>query len=291
MGAALARQKTHELEGQERLNLGKLVHFKADGSPIEILLDRQRISIGRRADNDVCLPYPAVSGEHAVVVTILDDSFLEDLGSTNGTLVNGAAVAKYFLRDRDEIDIGRHVLVYLADDKAVAERPPVRASADASPPRGRRRLDMVPPLAPAAAAVASSSPAKVGTSRLEATQEFPRAPDAEYAEAHATAPKPPTRTVPRFDGEAALRVMSGAKAGRIVALVKDETLIGRAGVQVVALRRAPDEVRVVPIEGATPPSVNGVRVLPEGQALAIGDILEVAGAKLEVIASAKRPSA
>jgi hypothetical protein len=57
-----------------------------------------------------------VSGEHAVVLTILDDSFLEDLRSTNGTLVNGAAVAKYFLRDRDEIDVGRHILIYCADD-------------------------------------------------------------------------------------------------------------------------------------------------------------------------------
>jgi hypothetical protein len=85
--------------------------------------------------------------------------------------------------------------------------------------------------------------------------------------------------------------MSGAKAGRIVALVKDETLIGRTGVQVVAFRRVQDEVRMVPIEGATPPSVNGVRVLPEGQSLALGDILEVAGAKLEVIAPTKRPSA
>jgi pSer/pThr/pTyr-binding forkhead associated (FHA) protein len=60
--------------------LGKLVHFQADGSPVEIMLDRQRITIGRRPDNDVCLPYPAVSGEHAVVVTILDDSFLEGPG-------------------------------------------------------------------------------------------------------------------------------------------------------------------------------------------------------------------
>jgi len=271
--------------------VGKLVHFQSDGSMLEIKLHRQRITIGRRPDNDVCLPYPAVSGEHAAVVTILDDSFLEDLGSTTGTLVNGAAVAKHFLRDRDEIDVGRHVLVYLADDAAIAERPAVRASAESSTPRVKRRLDMVPPLAPVADAVESSPLAEVGTPRVEATQEFPRPPSSDSAEAEATAPPVPTRAVPRFEGDAALKVMSGAKAGRIVALVKDETLIGRAGVQVVALRRTPDEVRVVPIEGAMPPSVNGVRVVPEGQPLAIGDILEVAGAKLEVIAPAKRPSA
>ena len=61
--------------------------------------------------------------------------------------------------------------------------------------------------------------------------------------------------------------------------------------QVVAVRRDAAEVRVVPVEGATFPSVNGMQVAPEGRALAVGDILEVAGTRLEVIAAAKRPSA
>ena len=269
--------------------MGKLVHFQADGSPVEIKLDRQRITIGRRPDNDVCLPYPAVSGEHAVIVTILDDSFLEDLGSTNGTLVNGAAVAKYFLRDRDEIDVGRHVLVYLADDTAIAERPQARGSADGGS-RGKRRPEPVPPRAGAVGSADDLAGVADAGSDVEATQELPRprASDVSGAEAAALAAAP-RRPPYRFtEGEPALKVMSGAKAGRIVALVKDETLIGRTGVQVVALRRVEDEVRMVPIEGATPPSVNGVRVVPEGQSLALGDVLEIAGAKLEVIAPTKR---
>jgi len=61
--------------------------------------------------------------------------------------------------------------------------------------------------------------------------------------------------------------------------------------RLAALRRTPDEVRVVPIEGLNPPRVNGIRVVPEGQSLAIGDVLEIAGAKLELIAPMKRPSA
>ena len=85
--------------------MGKLVLYLADGTTLDVRLARERITIGRRADNDVCLPYPAVSGEHAAVVTILSDSFLEDLGSTNGTLVNGKPVAKHLLRDGDQIDI------------------------------------------------------------------------------------------------------------------------------------------------------------------------------------------
>ncbi len=114
--------------------MGKLVLFRPDGTAQDIKLDRDRVTIGRRPDNDVCLPQAAVSGEHAAVVTILADSFLEDLGSTNGTLVNGKAVTKHFLRDRDEIDIGREILVYLADDSAKADR----RRAGASDRRGPR---------------------------------------------------------------------------------------------------------------------------------------------------------
>jgi len=280
--------------------VGKLVHFQSDGSMLEIKLHRQRITIGRRPDNDVCLPYPAVSGEHAAVVTILDDSFLEDLGSTNGTLVNGAAVAKHFLRDRDEIDVGRHVLVYLEDEAATIEAPLPRSPDRASQPeasdstsllagslRPKRRSDFVAPASVSAIPAAGS-----GADGAEALAESSSASIASPLPPGADAPAPATPRIERLtDLEPALKVVSGAKAGRIVALVKDETLIGRAGVQVVALRRTSEEVRIVPIEGLNPPRVNGIRVVPEGQPLAIGDVLEIAGAKLELIAPMKRPSA
>jgi len=101
--------------------VGKLVLYLADGSTHQVVLEKERMTIGRRADNDLCLPHPAVSGEHATVTTILTDSFLEDQGSTNGTLVNGRPIGKHFLRDRDVIDIGKQRIVYLADNDAVVE--------------------------------------------------------------------------------------------------------------------------------------------------------------------------
>jgi len=270
--------------------VGKLVHFQADGSPVELKLDRQRITIGRRPDNDLCLPYPAVSGEHAVVLTILDDSFLEDLRSTNGTLVNGAAVAKYFLRDRDEIDVGRHILIYCADDGAKVERPQTQTDI---PAPVKRRRDSVPAPAwvrePAAPDVYRTD----ASSDVEATAECSptrhlrgSAPD-ERARNRALE-KPPYQFL---DGEPALKVLSGANAGRVVALVKEEMLIGRPGVQVVALRKVQHEVHMVPVEGATPPIVNGARVAPRGISLKPGDVLDIAGSKLELIVPTKRSSA
>src|SRR5437588_3119234 len=86
-----------------------------DGSTREIPLTRERIRIGRRPDNDIPLPFPAVSGEHAVIVTILSDSFLEDLGSTNGTVVNGNPVKKHFLQNNDVIELGKYKLKFVGE--------------------------------------------------------------------------------------------------------------------------------------------------------------------------------
>src|SRR2546425_12711886 len=61
----------------------------------EITLSKERTTIGRKPHNDIQIDNLAVSGEHAVIVTILQDSFLEDLGSTNGTVVNGQPVKKH----------------------------------------------------------------------------------------------------------------------------------------------------------------------------------------------------
>ena len=87
--------------------MGKLVLFLADGTTLDIPLDRERTTIGRRPGTDVCLPYAAVSGEHAVIVTSARGSTIEDLGSTNGTLVNGERVDQSVLRTGDTLTIGR----------------------------------------------------------------------------------------------------------------------------------------------------------------------------------------
>ena len=87
-----------------------------DGSPaVEHPLTKERMTIGRKAHNDIVIDNLAVSGEHAAVVTILHDSFLEDLDSTNGIEVNGARCKKHFLQNNDVIEIGKHKLKYVND--------------------------------------------------------------------------------------------------------------------------------------------------------------------------------
>ena len=86
----------------------------------EIQLNKERLSIGRKPHNDIQIDNLAISGDHAVVVTILADSFLEDLNSTNGTLVNGQPIKKHFLRNNDIVELGKYKLKYLADLQAGA---------------------------------------------------------------------------------------------------------------------------------------------------------------------------
>ena len=63
----------------------------------EYELNLERTTVGRKAENEIPIDNLAVSGKHALIITILDDSFLEDLGSTNGTYVNGKLIKKHDL--------------------------------------------------------------------------------------------------------------------------------------------------------------------------------------------------
>ena len=81
----------------------------------EIALNKARMSIGRKACNDIQIDNLAISGEHAAVLTILNDSFLEDLNSTNGTLVNGQPAKKHFLKNGDVIELGKYKLKYVVE--------------------------------------------------------------------------------------------------------------------------------------------------------------------------------
>ena len=79
----------------------------------EFNLDKERVTIGRRVGNDIHIDNLAVSGDHAVITTIGVDSFLEDLDSTNGTLVNTKPVKKHVLHHNDVMEFGKYQIKYV----------------------------------------------------------------------------------------------------------------------------------------------------------------------------------
>lgn len=126
--------------------MGKLVITDCNGVTTSFELDTERVTIGRQSGNDVVLSDKATSGRHAAIVTILDDSFLEDLGSTNGTQVNGQPVTRHPLAHGDVIAIGRTTLRYFSTEASEAEMDKtIMLRPAAVPPPGR-----VPPPRPAA---------------------------------------------------------------------------------------------------------------------------------------------
>lgn len=84
----------------------------------EVALTKERTTVGRRSHNDVVIDNLAVSGEHAVIFTSGADTYLEDLGSTNGTTINGQPIKKHRLQNGDVIEVGKYRLRYLTEGEA-----------------------------------------------------------------------------------------------------------------------------------------------------------------------------
>ena len=285
--------------------MGKLVLYLVDGTTLDIPLDRERVSIGRRAGNDVCLPYPAVSGKHAVVVTMTTGSVLEDLGSTNGAFVNRKRIARHFLHDGDKIDIGRQKLIYFADVNAVAPALLRRSRGGSGTDDGHgtpaHATGATTTLLPAMIEGSSPSPGETpvqmnstvrlsvdmfSDSAMSEIADFDasgakRVADASVGADDLVGERELANVTQRSPSATTIKVLTGPNAGRMLSLDKNESLIGRVGLQVAAVCKEAAGFRLIAVEGADAPKVNGSPVSAEGLLLQTGDVIEMAGARLE----------
>lgn len=77
------------------------------------LVNRPRLTVGRRPDSDVFLDDVTVSRDHAVIVRRGQEYYLDDCGSLNGTYVNRQRIESQRLSDGDELQIGKYKLAFL----------------------------------------------------------------------------------------------------------------------------------------------------------------------------------
>ncbi|MDA8107981.1 MAG: FHA domain-containing protein [Betaproteobacteria bacterium] len=246
----------------------------------EIPLTKERTTIGRKPHNDIQIDNLAVSGEHAVIVTILNDSFLEDLGSTNGTLVNGQAIKKHFLQNNDVIELGKYRLKYISE----LGQQPVAATADFE------RTMVLRPAAMRQVAEQARAMAAGGGAQVSVAAEAARSAAAEQASAAAAvagtaerqAPPPPPPAAPRpAQPLGAIQIISGSNAGKELELVKPLTTLGKPGVQVAVLTRRPHGYFITHVEGTNYPVVNGQVITAAPHPLKDHDLIELAGVKME----------
>ena len=222
----------------------------------EYPLDKERIVLGRKAENDIQVDNLAVSGQHAAIITILSDSFLEDLESTNGTYVNGKLVKKHALKNGDVISIGKHELKYVNDEatdedefeKTMIIRPGMAGHAAAA----AKAEAQAPAPVPAPAAGGGATPAAA----------------------------PPAASLP--NGK--IQVLSGPGAGKELELKKALITLGRPGVQVAVITRRPQGYFITHVEGKHP-VVNGESIGGQARPLNDHDVVELAGVKMEFFVS------
>jgi pSer/pThr/pTyr-binding forkhead associated (FHA) protein len=232
----------------------------------EIPLAKERTTIGRKPHNDIQIDNLAISGEHAVILTLINDSFLEDLNSTNGTFVNGQAVKKHFLQDGDVIELGKYHLKYLSEaaqkgtpadfEKTMVLRPEaMRKSIEQAAAKGFTDTQTGVPQPAAAPAETGPVPAGMVTTQPQVQAEPPKA---------------------------MVQVLTGGNAGRELELTKTLTTLGKPGVQVAVIARRPHGYFITHVEGASFPSVSGQKLeANKPHPLNDHDIIELGGVKME----------
>ena len=214
----------------------------------EIPLTKERLTIGRKPHNDIQIDNLAISGEHAAIVTILNDSFLEDMNSTNGTLVNGQAIKKHFLRNLDVVELGKYKLKYMSD----------------VPASGNTQADFEKTMI-----------LRPGVNR---------APDLKrsFTDTQAGLPKPPAAAVSTPAApSAAIQLLNGGNAGKELELTKTLTTLGKTGMQVAVIAKRPHGFFITHVEGTQFPIVNGESLDAQAHPLKDHDVIEIAGIKME----------
>ena len=266
----------------------KLILSMDRGIIKEYPLSKERMTIGRKPHNDIVIDNLAVSGEHAVIVTILNDSFLEDLDSTNGLEVNGKPTKKHFLQNNDVIEIGKYKLKYITDlitqtspedfEKTMVLRAPVKQAAPAS--GGNKSAEMTGTTKQYAASPARAEMVEQ-TGKFEAQRPgvvVQPATPAKPAQPAVSASVAAPTGAQKF---AVVQVLTGPNAGKELELVKNLTTLGKPGLQVAVLTRRPHGYFITHVEGESFPLVNGQALTNQAHQLNEHDVIELAGIKME----------
>ncbi len=272
----------------------------------EYNMTKERYTIGRLPDNDVRIDNPAVSGHHSLIINILNDSFLEDLNSTNGTYVNGKLIKKHALQHGDVITIGHHQLRFT--DQEVPETEQDEFEKTMVIPSGQQNAEQLAKAEQAAEAAAAAAAAEAPSDAAAAVRLDPEeaaaltedAPPPLHTEtvAHTETAAPVSHTattagidaahVPNALPLAKLQVLSGAFAGRELELTKALTTLGRPGVQVAAITRRAEGYYIVHVESGKEgdyPLVNGQPIGAQARKLSDNDVVQLAGVKMGFFAS------
>ena len=217
--------------------MAKLI-VSQNGEVIEnCFLNEAGFTIGSRTDSDLCLAIMGVSRSHARITSVGNDDILEDLDSTNGTLVNGRPIARHILQNNDVIEIA-NVHIRYRNHKAID-----------GPSFDRTMI--------------------IQASALEGG--MPSQPVGAYA--LATAKK--ERRFKQGARLGLIREVKDTHPGQEIELSQVLHTFGPPGKQVVAINSRPHGYFITHVEGKKPARVNGKSIGKEPRPLMPNDVIEV----------------
>jgi pSer/pThr/pTyr-binding forkhead associated (FHA) protein len=205
-------------------------------------LDQSSFTIGSLPDSDLCLTAQGVSRSHARITSVGNDDILDDLNSTNGTLVNGQPITRHILKNDDVIEIA-DVQIRYRNHKAID-----------GPSFDRTMI--------------------IQASALEG--DAPAQPVGAYA--LATAKK--ERRFRAGTRMGLIRVFDGSGPSKEIELTQVLHTFGIPGKQLAVINARPHGYFITHVEGKKPARVNGKSIGQEPQPLTPNDVIEVGDEKL-----------
>lgn len=226
--------------------MAKLVITQKDTVVGHHFIDKARVTIGRKAGNDIVLDDPGVSKAHAAILTVGNDHIFEDLGSTNGSSVNGIRTNRHILQNGDTIKLDGFQLKYIN----------VKANPDMDFDRTMMIRTVDREIGAAARATTEKGDApSVQTARPSRRAHFPLG---------------------------SVKDLNGKFGENEIELEPSLQTFGTPGRQVAVVMRRPQGYFIAHVEGSKPARVNGKAIgQEEFQALQDGDVIEVGQEKLE----------
>jgi pSer/pThr/pTyr-binding forkhead associated (FHA) protein len=235
------------------------VILSLDGNVLgEFPLNQDRVTIGRRPSNTIQIDNLAVSGEHAVIITIGKDSIVEDLKSTNGTLLNKKSVKRHVLYHNDVMEFGRYELRYMNNQQL--GRVVTKVELDAS--------------------LKANKSQSTTTNMLDAPKEAIIA--AKYKGLSVPTVQDPVDTLTgHSEKQGRLDILSGSNSGRQLPLVKAMTTLGKPGGQLAVITKRDAGYFISHVSGDKQPLVNAMPISTQSHLLNSGDEIDLAGIKMQ----------
>ncbi len=205
-------------------------------------LDAPSFTVGSRPDSDLCLAVQGVSRSHARITSVGNDDILEDLDSTNGTLVNGQPVTRHILQNDDVIEIADVQIRY----------------------RNHKAID---------------GPSFDRTMIIQASAPEGGAP-AQPVGAYALATAKKEHRFRAGARMGLIRVFNGGGPSKEIELSRVLHTFGIPGKQVAVINARPHGYFITHVEGKKPARVNGKSIGLQPHPLTPNDVIEVGDEKL-----------